>query len=332
MPDAFGFGVIIPIVKDKRGDISSIDNYRPITLSPIVSKLFESLLIEKFSIYMCTDDLQFGFKPGLGCGDAIFALRQAIEYFNERCSNVYIASLDASKAFDRVNHFKLFSVLIRKGLPNCFINTIINWYCKLSVVVRWNGHDSATLAVLSGVRQGGVLSPVLFNLYVNCMLTTLRKRNYGCHIGNLFVGCIMYADDLILLSASVLELQTMLDCCGEVGRDLAITFNCKKSHCMFIGPSKVATPPPMVLDGAAIQWTDRIKYLGLTLVAGVKFKIDLADARRKFFVSTNTILNKCKYTCDVVKLELMESYCLPILMYGLECLNLNKALIKEVNS
>lgn len=208
----------------------------------------------------------------------------------------------------------------------------MNWYCKLSVVVRWNGHDSATLAVLSGVRQGGVLSPVLFNLYVNCMLTTLRKRNYGCHIGNLFVGCIMYADDLILLSASVLDLQTMLDCCGEVGRDLAITFNCKKSHCMIIGPSKVATPPPMVLDGAAIQWTDRIKYLGLTLVAGVKFKIDLADARRKFFVSTNTILNKCKYTCDVVKLELMESYCLPILMYGLECLNLNKALIKEINS
>jgi hypothetical protein len=89
-------------------------------LSPIISKLFEALLLDKYCKFMCTDDLQFGFKSGIGCSNAIFALRQAIEYFNNRGSNVYMASLDASKAFDRVNHFKLFSTLILKGLPWCF--------------------------------------------------------------------------------------------------------------------------------------------------------------------------------------------------------------------
>src|SRR5271165_6537802 len=131
-------------------------------------------------------------KSGIGCSNAIFALRQAIEYFNNRGSNVYMASLDASKAFDRVNHFKLFSTLILKGLPWCFVNVIVNWYSKLSVVVRWNGCDSSKLRVLSGVRQSGLLSPILFSLYVNCMISKLRNHSYGCHIESLYTSCIMY--------------------------------------------------------------------------------------------------------------------------------------------
>ena len=181
VPDSFGAGIVIPVVKDKHGDIGSIDNYRPITLSPVISKVFESFLLHKFSSFMSTDSLQFGFKKDLGCSNAIFALSQVINYFNERGSNVYIASLDAAKAFDRVNHYKLYSTLIRVGLPTCFIMLIINWYSKLSVVVRWNGQLSTPLAILSGVRQGGILSSALFNLYVNCIITSLRQKRFGCH-------------------------------------------------------------------------------------------------------------------------------------------------------
>ena len=128
VPDAFGMGIVIPIIKDKCGDVSSVDNYRPITLSPVISKVFESLLLLKYSEHLRTDDLQFGFKKGIGCSNAIFALRQVIEYFNDRGSNIYIASLDASKAFDRVNHFKLFAILIKMGLPPNFVNIVVNWY------------------------------------------------------------------------------------------------------------------------------------------------------------------------------------------------------------
>jgi len=128
VPDAFGMGIVIPIIKDKCGDVSSVDNYRPITLSPVVSKVFESLLLIKYSKHLRTDDLQFGFKKGIGCSNAIFALRQVIEYFNDRGSNIYIASLDASKAFDRVNHFKLFAILMKMGLPPSFVNIVVNWY------------------------------------------------------------------------------------------------------------------------------------------------------------------------------------------------------------
>lgn len=324
--------LLIPIIKDKHGDVSSVENYRPITLSPIISKVFESFLLEKYAEHFITDDLQFGFKKGLGCGNAIFALRHVVDFYNERNSNVYIASLDASKAFDRVNHFKLYSCLIKKGLPASFINTIVNWYSKLSVMVRWNEHDSSSLAVLSGLRQGGVLSPTLFNLYVDSMICKLRRLGCGCHIDNTFIACIMYADDILLLSASVIDLQTMLDACEAAGQDLGIHFNSKKTMCLVIGPNKISNIASMTLNGTPLHWVNELKYLGITLSTGKSFSPDLKTTRRKFFVGFNSIINKCKYVSDTVKLELLETQCLPILLYCIECFDLKSSKLKEINS
>src|ERR1700690_652683 len=331
VPNAFGMGFVVPIIKDKCGDVSSVDNYRPITLSPVISKVFESLLLLKYSERMKTDDLQFGFKKGIGCSNAIFALRQVVEYFNDRGSNVYIASLDASKAFDRVNHFQLFVILMKMGLPPSFVNIIVNWYSKLFVVIRWNGYNSTPLSVLSGVRQGGILSPILFNVYVNCIIRTLRKEDRGCHVYNIFLGCIMYADDLLLISGSVLDLQKMLDSCGLVGDNLGIKFNSKKSACMIIAPNKLNPIAPMIINGLQVQWVDKIKYLGIMLSSAKHFTIDYKETRRKFFVSVNTVLSKCKFTSDIVKLELLESQCLPIMLYSIESLNLSFVHVKEIN-
>lgn len=332
VPEAFGRGIIIPIVKDRLSDLTSVDNYRPITLSPIISKIFESVLLDKFEKYMRTDDLQFGFKKGLGCANAIFALRQVINYYTSHNSNVYIASLDASKAFDRVNHFKLYTVLIRAGLPKCFVDVVINWYHKLLVVVRWDGFDSSTLKVLSGVRQGGILSPILFNMYANCFLTTLRQSKRGCHIGNTFLGCIMYADDLLLISASVVGLQGMLNKCEVVGFELGINFNGMKSNCMQLGPNSNLRLAPMHVGNVEIKWTTSLKYLGIKIVSDKMFKVDMNDTRRKFYASVNSILNKCKYASDFVKLHLMESQCLPVITYCIESLCLDSSQMKEINS
>ena len=90
VPDAFSFGIIIPIVKDKSGDPSLLDNYRPLTLSPVISKLFENVLMKLFGDHLISDDLQFGFKKKVGCPSAIFVLRQLVQFFNDRSSNVYI--------------------------------------------------------------------------------------------------------------------------------------------------------------------------------------------------------------------------------------------------
>ena len=80
-------------------------------------------------------DRQFGFRKNLSCSNAIFVLRDAIEYFNKRGSNVYLTSLEASKAFCRVNHFQFYLTVMKKFVPVAFVNIIMNWYSKLTVSI-----------------------------------------------------------------------------------------------------------------------------------------------------------------------------------------------------
>jgi hypothetical protein len=97
VPKDFGAGIIIPLLKDKLGDVNNVGNYRGITLIPIISKLFELVLLEICRPYLKTDDLQLGFKRNLGCDNAIFLLTETAEFFNSRGSSVFVATLDLKK-------------------------------------------------------------------------------------------------------------------------------------------------------------------------------------------------------------------------------------------
>ena len=101
-----------------------------------------------------------GLKKTMGCSHAIFVLQQCTEYFLQHGSNVYMAALDATKAFDRVNHIKLFHRMYNIGVPIHVIKLVMNWYAKIVSVVRWENCYSAPFIMRSGVRQGGVLSPI----------------------------------------------------------------------------------------------------------------------------------------------------------------------------
>ena len=202
VPSEFGRGIVIPLVKDKHGDLASSDNYRGITVSPVISKVFEMCLLNRFGSFFVSNDLQLGFKKNLGCGPGVFLLQNITNYFVCRKSPVYMVSLDASKAFDRINHDKLFAKLTDRGAPQCFIGVLFSWYSKLTSCVRWNGVFSNEFRVTCGVHQGGILLPFLFNIYVDELLYMLSSSGFGCHIGSTFFGCIMYADNPILLSPS----------------------------------------------------------------------------------------------------------------------------------
>ena len=89
--------------------------------------------------------------------------------------------------------------------------------------------------VRSGVRQCSSLSPAIFNIFINAFIIKLRKVNTGCIINGVFIGCIMYADDLILITATVNGPQTMLNCCYNVSVNLLLKFNYGKSSCFAIG-------------------------------------------------------------------------------------------------
>ena len=136
--------------------------------------------------------------PDQSCTIDIFTVQQVTSYYTQRGSSVYLSALDASKAFDRVNHSKLFDKLIERDVPSCFIQVLRNWYSKQISFVRWNGVLSQSFDVFCGVRQGGVLSPFLFNIYVDDLITRLGCVGAGCNVCGIFFGCIIYADDLLL--------------------------------------------------------------------------------------------------------------------------------------
>ena len=92
--------VVVPLVKNKNGDLSDKNNYRPIALSSTISKVFENVILHKLEEYLGTTDNQFGFKSGHSTDVCVYPLAELIEHLKRRSTSVYVAFLDASKAFD----------------------------------------------------------------------------------------------------------------------------------------------------------------------------------------------------------------------------------------
>jgi len=132
VPYSFGFSIIVPLVKDRCDDISKLANYRAISLSPVLAKLFESCLSNKFSAYMDTSDLQFGFKKHSGCANAIYIVQQLVPYYTKRGGTVYMSALDVSKAFDRIK--TLIDKLISRNALCCLIYMLMIFCVCLRLV------------------------------------------------------------------------------------------------------------------------------------------------------------------------------------------------------
>ena len=290
------------------------------------------MLLSLCSSLLITDDRQFGFKKGRGCTEALFLFRNTIEHFNSRGSTVFAAALDISKAFDRVDHSKLFKSLASAGLPACVLNVLTNWYAKLYAVVRWNGCLSNSFSIVSGVRQGSALSPSIFNVFINAMLLSIVASNRGCHLNRLHIGCIFYADDVILLSASVDSLQCMLNVCYAAGIELSLSFNARKCICIAFGPLASKVKKPLRLGSNVISWSHSFKYLGVHFVSGRRLRVDVDPLKKSFFSACNCIISSSPRKDELMHLALQESYVLPILLYASPALYFTKTQVKELNA
>ena len=205
--------VVVPLVKNKNGDLSDKNNYRPIALSSTISKVFENIILHRLEEYLWTTDNQFGFKSGHSTDLCVYALTEFIEYLKRRSTSVYVAFLDASKAFDKINHWVLFKKLLNRGVPIYLVKVLCYWYQHQSMYVKWGSTLSSKFQVTNGVRQGGVLSPLLFNVYVNELSELLNKSGIGGNMGGIIINHMLYADDICIVSLSSSGLQQLLNIC-----------------------------------------------------------------------------------------------------------------------
>ena len=217
---------------------------------------------------------------------------------------------------ENYKHIGIFLKLIDRNVPLCFLEVIIYWYRNLSSVVKWNNVFSESFLVTSGVRQGGILSPRLFIMYVDDLLVLLRNSKAGCHIAELFVAAIMYADDLALLAPTRSSLQTLLDVCQRYGLEWCITYNPQKTKLMTFGKS--VDVQPLYLNGVPINQVSEYKYLGVHVLAGKEFSTSSRKPLSSFYCSANTILNILKKPSEQVLMQLLYTNCVPILTYACE--------------
>jgi hypothetical protein len=334
VPDAFGIGITIPIPKNKDKRIhDKLDDFRGITISPILSKVFESCILQKLQIYLRTSERQFGFKKSVGCRDAIYTVKSVINYFTKNNSTMNICAIDLTKAFDKVNHSVLFKKLMNLDVPANYINILKCWYSKINTAVKWGAEISGFVNLPAGVRQGGILSPFLFAIYVDDVLSRLAESGLRCFINCECFNSIMYADDLILMSISLMHLQLLVNICKTEFDKIDMQINTAKTGCLRIGARHAVVCECITIDGAPLKWLQEIKYLGIVLASANRLTINFQSMKQKFFRALNGIFGKVGLkTSPAVLCSLLNSFCTPILLYACESLDWNNKSIKSMEN
>ena len=325
-PECLNMSTLIPIPKD--GDICCSDNYRGIALSSCVVKLMEIILMSKSNTSIATSELQFAYKAKHSTSQCTLLLKETVNYYLNRNSDVYGCLIDASKAFDRIQHDKLFKILLERNVPICVVRFLLNSYGQQQLRVRWRDGLSDPFGASNGVKQGGIFSPVLFCLYIDILLDRLKALGVGCHIGNNYLGALSYADDLTLLSPCIYALKRMLTVCENFANEFNLMYNPKKSQCIHFTRSYVEAHPTVHLCTQQLKWFKSVKHLGNIITFNLD---DTLDTNRKigdFFYHCNSLKStfKCVTTSTIVRL--FNTYC--TVFYGSQTWNLKHPCISNV--
>lgn len=311
MPDSLMTVLVVPVIKDKVGKVGSSDNYRPIALANTLSKVVEEILLSRFYNLISSTENQFGFKINHGTDMCIFALKELLRKYKGKNSTVFMCFLDASKAFDRVNHSKLFQKLCKARVPKYIVRCLSYWYAHQTMLVKWDNCISAPFQIGNGVRQGSLLSPILFNFYMNDLSKELNKCRTGCLVGGVVVNHLMYADDLVVFSPSSAGLQQRLNVCSVFGDQHDVKYNAAKSFVMICRTKEDRSLvfPLFKLSGNILTVCNKIKYLGHIINDCLSDDEDMYRQCRMLYAQANVMARKFGSCSEGVKITLFRAYC-----------------------
>ena len=307
---------IILLIKNKNGATDKSDNQRGIAISSLLLKIFDWIVLILFDKELVTDDNQFGFKEGSSATMCTYIAVEVINNFIKNGSTVYACLLDYRKAFDYVNHVKMFTILIERNINVIFIRLMIFMYLTQSCYIKWQQTRSYSFSVTNGSRQGAVFSPRGgFATYLDPMIQSLRDSGHGLKIGEFWYGGLAFADDGILLSTTISGLQDMVDICSKHAEENDLVFSThedpEKSKTMCIAFKQKVTRdklPDVYLNGDVLPWKESVNHLGATLHSDGTMDHDI-DQKRGVFISTNYSLNQEFDFCTTdVRLRMLHLY------------------------
>ena len=290
----------IPLLKGGLKDPANTDSYRAIAASSLLLKLFDNLIILLWGDKLSTDTLQFGFKSGTSTTECSWLVLEVASYFLRRGTPCIVTLLDCSKAFDTCQFSELFSKLYHKGLPVLVIRALIFVYEEQVAWVSWGKAKSQPFRIVNGTRQGSVLSPYFFGVYIDELLENLSRSGVGCHVGGKFLGAAGYADDIILLAPCRSAMAEMIKICEDFGAKNNRKFSTdnnpakSKTKCILMCGPKMrhpVYPAPLLLYGKKLPWVSHATHLGHELNQDCTMHMD-TDIREMFsFALPAQVLN-----------------------------------------
>jgi len=296
---------LTPVYKNA-GSRSDPGNYRMLCAGSIVGKVYETVLLSRlaangFAEYMAPE--QIGFRPGFGIDDHVFSL---LELVHANASfPTFAAFIDLRKAYDSVWRDALWLKVWRAGIRGRMYLALRSMYASVTAYVKVNGERTGRFGVETGLRQGAVLSPVLFNIFINDLVGELTAAGLGVRVKRRAVGSLLYADDLAILATSAEDLQKGLDVLTAFCERWSLIVNLGKSAVLVFKSERATSPIPAEwrVSSGVLRRLYVYKYLGVLLRADMKWSDHIAAVRKRYAAGIGKMCN-AELPCGGVSLGL----------------------------
>lgn len=321
-PDKWLTSHFIPL--PKKNNATKCGDYRLISLISHTLKIFLKIIQYRITA-KCERDMgssQFGFRRGLGTREALVAIQVLVQKCYDQRKDVMLCFIDYEKAFDRVQHHKLVHILRRLDIDGKDIRCIENLYWNQTAEVRTGGQVTEAQKICRGVRQGCVLSPLLFNLYSEHIFQeALEDREIGIKVNGVWINNIRYADDTVLIADNVKDLQDLLIAVGEHSRNMGLNINTKKTKFMIVSRNSDEHQNAKIMhNNQSIDRVDRFNYLGTWLCENWSSDMEIRcriEKARSAFMKFNKVFTSTDFDLNL-RIRFIKSYVWSVLLYGVE--------------
>ena len=226
IPEEWLESTFVPVPKHNHS--RKCEDFRLISLMSQALKILLKILHNRL-FRKCEEEIgrdQFGFRSGMGTREALFCVNVLCQKCYDQQKDVFLCFVDFEKAFDRVNHEKMLKALKDIGLDTKDFAIIRNLYYHQNAKIRIEGQTSNNIRICRGVRQGCVLSPMLFNLYSELIFKKVfEKVTSGVTVNGVQIPSVRYADDTVLIANSDIELQSVLDQLSKTCEEFGMKIN-----------------------------------------------------------------------------------------------------------
>ena len=278
IPSVWRLSIISPIPKSASKDPYIPLNYRGISLSSCMYKVYSSAINSRLSIY-CEEngflvDEQNGFRPDRSCQDHIYSLSSVIRNRKSRGLDTFCAFVDFQKAFDWVSRdLLLYKLVTTFNIHGRLFNTLSTIYNSSISQIKLNGKLTPAFEVSSGVKQGDIVSPTLFSMYLNDLATGIKDLNCGIDINGHNLSILLYADDIVLMAADEMSLQKMLTFIRQWCNKWRMAINAEKTQVVhFRRPSTPRTNFNFTFGEKYLMIVPVYKYLGVQFDEHLNFE------------------------------------------------------------